>query len=214
MCRNALGIPHKASRPEHKHCTKTLCGARFFPKPAHACGYYNKRTFKCSRHKVRILQISRAFRLCTYALKCSVVFRAGGFAAQNHANDNSHSRNVIQKALNKTFAPEFLNRLDEIITFDQLSLDAITRIVDIELKALTNRIEQMGYMLNVNESAKHFLATKGYDVQFGARPLKRAIQNYLEDGIASLMVSGEVCPGDTINVTALEGASELEIRKG
>lgn len=140
--------------------------------------------------------------------------RGIGFAAQNHANDNSHSRNVIQKALNKTFAPEFLNRLDEIITFDQLSLDAITRIVDIELKALTNRIEQMGYTLNVNESAKHFLATKGYDVQFGARPLKRAIQNYLEDGIASLMVSGEVCPGDTINVTALEGASELEIRKG
>ena len=136
-----------------------------------------------------------------------------GFAAQSRANDNEYSRSVIQKALNKTFAPEFLNRLDEIITFDQLSLEAITRIVDIELGALAQRVGQIGYKLEVDESAKRFLATKGYDVQFGARPLKRAIQNYLEDGLSTLIVTEEVKPGDVISVTAQEGAVELDILK-
>lgn len=139
--------------------------------------------------------------------------RGIGFAAQSRANDNEYSRSVIQKALNKTFAPEFLNRLDEIITFDQLSLEAITRIVDIELGALAQRVEQIGYKLEVDESAKRFLATKGYDVQFGARPLKRAIQNYLEDGLSTLIVTEEVKPGDVISVTAQEGAAELDILK-
>ena len=139
--------------------------------------------------------------------------RGIGFAAQSRANDNEYSRSVIQKALNKTFAPEFLNRLDEIITFDQLSLEAITRIVDIELGALAQRVEQIGYKLEVDESAKRFLATKGYDVQFGARPLKRAIQNYLEDGLSTLIVTEEVKPGDVISVTAQEGAVELDILK-
>ena len=139
--------------------------------------------------------------------------RGIGFAAQSRANDNEYSRSVIQKALNKTFAPEFLNRLDEIITFDQLSLEAITRIVDIELGALVQRVEQIGYKLEVDESAKRFLATKGYDVQFGARPLKRAIQNYLEDGLSTLIVTEEVKPGDVISVTAQEGAAELDILK-
>ena len=139
--------------------------------------------------------------------------RGIGFAAQSRANDNEYSRSVIQKALNKTFAPEFLNRLDEIITFDQLSLEAITRIVDIELGALAQRVEQIGYKLEVDEGAKRFLATKGYDVQFGARPLKRAIQNYLEDGLSTLIVTEEVKPGDVISVTAQEGAAELDILK-
>ena len=139
--------------------------------------------------------------------------RGIGFAAQSRANDNEYSRSVIQKALNKTFAPEFLNRLDEIITFDQLTLEAITRIVDIELGALAQRVEQIGYKLEVDESAKRFLATKGYDVQFGARPLKRAIQNYLEDGLSTLIVTEEVKPGDVISVTAQEGAAELDILK-
>ena len=102
---------------------------------------------------------------------------------------------MIQKALNKTFAPEFLNRLDEIITFDQLSLDAITKIVDIELKGLYERVEAIGYKLVVENDAKKFLASKGYDVQFGARPLKRAIQNYLEDGLSELIVAAELQPG-------------------
>ena len=139
--------------------------------------------------------------------------RGIGFATQSRADDKEYSRGVIQKALNKTFAPEFLNRLDEIITFDQLSLDAITSIVDIELGALAKRVEQIGYKLEVDESAKRFLAAKGYDVQFGARPLKRAIQNYLEDGLSTLIVSDGVEAGDTISVTAKEGAAELDILK-
>ena len=107
-----------------------------------------------------------------------------GFAAQVRTDDKEYSRNVITKALNKSFAPEFINRLDEIITFDQLDLDALTRIIDIELKGLYSRVENIGYKLVIDEDAKKFVATKGYDVQFGARPLKRAIQNHLEDGIS------------------------------
>ncbi len=139
--------------------------------------------------------------------------RGVGFAAQNRTDDKEYSRGVIQKALNKTFSPEFLNRLDEIITFDQLSLDAITRIVDIELKGLYERLEGIGYHLQVDDAAKKFLATKGYDVQFGARPLKRAIQNYLEDGLSELIVSGGVQPGDTLSVTHEDGKDELTMQK-
>lgn len=136
-----------------------------------------------------------------------------GFAAQNRANDKEHSRSVIQKALNKAFAPEFLNRLDEIITFDQLSLEAITRIVDIELRGLYGRMEAIGYKLEVDDAAKKFLATKGYDVQFGARPLKRSIQTYLEDGLSEQIVAGQLQPGDTILVSAEEGKEGLTIAK-
>lgn len=139
--------------------------------------------------------------------------RGVGFAAQIRTDDKEYSRGVIQKALNKTFAPEFLNRLDEIITFDQLSLDAITKIVDIELKGLYERIESIGYKLSVDEDAKKFLATKGYDVQFGARPLKRAIQNYLEDGLSELIVSAEVQEGDTVRVSVDKEKDELSIHK-
>ena len=139
--------------------------------------------------------------------------RGVGFAAQNRTDDKEYSRGVIQKALNKTFSPEFLNRLDEIITFDQLSLDAITRIVDIELKGLFERLEGIGYRLQVDDTAKKFLATKGYDVQFGARPLKRAIQNYLEDGLSELIVSGGVQPGETVSVTHEDGKDELMMQK-
>lgn len=139
--------------------------------------------------------------------------RGVGFAAQNRTDDKEYSRGVIQKALNKTFSPEFLNRLDEIITFDQLSLEAITRIVDIELKGLYERLEGIGYHLQVDDAAKKFLATKGYDVQFGARPLKRAIQNYLEDGLSELIVSGGVQPGDTVSVTHEDGKDELTMQK-
>ena len=139
--------------------------------------------------------------------------RGVGFAAQNRTDDNEHSRSVIQKALNKTFAPEFLNRLDEIITFDQLSLEAITKIVDIELKGLYERVEAIGYKLVVEDDAKTFLASKGYDVQFGARPLKRAIQNHLEDGLSELIVAAELQPGDTVNVSVDKEKDELSIRK-
>ena len=102
--------------------------------------------------------------------------RGVGFAAQNRTDDREYSRGVIQKALNKTFSPEFLNRLDDIITFDQLAPEDIVKIVDIELNALYGRVEVTGYHLEVDGQAKQFLAKKGYDVQFGARPLKRAVQ--------------------------------------
>lgn len=139
--------------------------------------------------------------------------RGIGFSVPSQANDNERSRAVIQKALNKTFAPEFLNRLDEIITFDQLSLEAITRIVDIELKGVLKRVEEIGYRLTMDDNAKKFLATKGYDIQFGARPLKRAIQTYLEDELSEMIVSGSVQPGDTIQISIVEGADKLSLRK-
>lgn len=124
-----------------------------------------------------------------------------GFAAQVRTDDKEYSRSVITKALNKSFAPEFINRLDEIITFDQLDLDALTRIIDIELKGLYSRVKNIGYKLVIDEDAKKFVATKGYDVQFGARPLKRAIQNNLEDGISELILGSEMAVGDTIKVS-------------
>ena len=118
--------------------------------------------------------------------------------------DKQYARDIVQKALSKQFSPEFLNRLDEIITFDQLDLDAIKRIIEVELKGLYQRIEQIGYHIDLSDEAKEFVATKGYDVQFGARPLKRAIQNYLEDGISDIIVNGDKKPGDTIHITLNE----------
>lgn len=138
--------------------------------------------------------------------------RGVGFATQSRLDDKEFSRGVIQKALNKSFAPEFLNRIDEIITFDQLSLEAITKIIDIELKGLYNRIETIGYALAIEDKAKQFIASKGYDVQFGARPLKRAIQTYLEDGLSELIISSSLKDGDTINVVLNEEKDELEMK--
>ncbi|MBF1564613.1 MAG: ATP-dependent Clp protease ATP-binding subunit, partial [Prevotella salivae] len=113
-----------------------------------------------------------------------VGFNAGGNTGISlNDKDKEYARSIIQKSLSKQFAPEFLNRLDEIITFDQLDLKAIKKIIDIELKGLYKRIESLGYQLTITDNAKEFVATKGYDVQFGARPLKRAIQNYIEDGV-------------------------------
>ena len=123
--------------------------------------------------------------------------------------DKEHARSIVQKALSKQFSPEFLNRLDEIITFDQLDLEAIKQIIDIELRGLYNRIEQIGYSIDLSEEAKEFVATKGYDVQFGARPLKRAIQNYIEDGVSDLIVNGDLQPGATIHINLHENKNEL-----
>ena len=123
--------------------------------------------------------------------------------------DKEHARSIVQKALSKQFSPEFLNRLDEIITFDQLDMDAIKQIIDIELKGLYQRIEQIGYKIELSEEAKEFVASKGYDVQFGARPLKRAIQNYIEDGVSDLIVNGNLEPGATIHITLHENKNEL-----
>ena len=123
--------------------------------------------------------------------------------------DKEHARSIVQKALSKQFSPEFLNRLDEIITFDQLDLEAIKQIINIELKGLYQRIEQIGYKIDLSDKAKEFVANKGYDVQFGARPLKRAIQNHIEDGISDLIVNGNLEPGATIHITLHENKNEL-----
>ena len=123
--------------------------------------------------------------------------------------DKEYARSIIQKSLSKQFAPEFLNRLDEIITFDQLDLDAIKQIIDIELKGLFKRVGDMGYQLKITNEAKEFVATKGYDVQFGARPLKRAIQNYIEDGLCEIILSDKEKSGETITISKKKGKDEL-----
>jgi ATP-dependent Clp protease ATP-binding subunit ClpC len=139
-----------------------------------------------------------------------VGFSAGSTSALAlNEQDKQHARDIVQKALSKQFSPEFLNRLDEIITFDQLDLEAIKRIIDVELKGLYQRIEQIGYKIDLSEEAKEFVATKGYDVQFGARPLKRAIQNYIEDGISDLIVNGNLPLGSVIHITLKENKNEL-----
>ena len=139
-----------------------------------------------------------------------VGFTAGGqMGLSIDDRDKEYARSIIQKALSKQFAPEFLNRLDEIITFDQLDLEAIKRIVDIELKGLYKRIEQMGYQLEISDKAKEFVATKGYDVQFGARPLKRAIQNYIEDGVCERIIDGSIPTGSIIKIDKHAEKEEL-----
>ncbi|MBR4480450.1 MAG: ATP-dependent Clp protease ATP-binding subunit [Prevotella sp.] len=141
--------------------------------------------------------------------------RGVGFGASGstglalNEKDKQYARDIVQKALSKQFSPEFLNRLDEIITFDQLDIEAIKRIIDVELKGLYQRIEQIGYKIDLSDEAKEFVATKGYDVQFGARPLKRAIQNYIEDGISDMIVNGNLPLGSIIHITLHENKNEL-----
>lgn len=123
-----------------------------------------------------------------------------GFTAQTGENEKERANSVIRKALNKSFAPEFINRLDEIVTFDQLDIASLEKIIDIELAGLYKRIEGCGYHLLLDQEAKRFVAEKGYDVQFGARPLKRSIQNHLEDGLVELIINEEPQAGDTLHV--------------
>lgn len=129
-----------------------------------------------------------------------VGFNAGGTGLAMDEKDKEYARSIIQKSLSKQFSPEFLNRLDEIITFDQLDLNAIKKIIDIELRGLYKRVEDLGYHLEISDAKKEFVAEKGYDVQFGARPLKRAIQNYIEDTVCEKILSGELKPGDTVKI--------------
>lgn len=112
----------------------------------------------------------------------------GGVGFKNAEPTKEQSQAVISKALNRAFSPEFLNRVDDIIMFDQLSRDAIFSIIDIELADFYKRMEGLGYRLTLSQKAKDFIADKGYDRQFGARPLKRAIQKYLEDDLAELLL--------------------------
>ena len=139
-----------------------------------------------------------------------VGFNAGGTSALAlNEQDKEHARQIVQKALSKQFSPEFLNRLDEIITFDQLDLTAIKQIIDVELSGLYKRIGDLGYQIDLSDAAKQFVAEKGYDVQFGARPLKRAIQSYIEDGISELIVNSDLPEGATIHISKEEGKEEL-----
>ena len=136
-----------------------------------------------------------------------------GFAKDERAGDKEYSRAVIQKALNKRFAPEFINRIDEIINFDQLGKEAIINIVDLELAQIIKRVTELGYNIEMTAEAKSFLADKGYDIQYGARPLKRALQNYVEDEISELLLDGALQPGDTIVATAGEQKLKFEVKR-
>jgi len=123
-----------------------------------------------------------------------------GVGFNTKESDPEHTHGVLTKALNKAFAPEFLNRIDDIIMFDALSKEAIFKIIDVELKGFYKRCEELGISLNITDAAKTFIAEKGYDAQFGARPLKRAIQKYLEDPLAEIILSGKPVGGATIRV--------------
>lgn len=114
--------------------------------------------------------------------------------------DREYSHSVLSKALNKAFSPEFLNRIDDVIIFETLDRDAIFKIIDIELAGFYRRIKGLGYSITISDEAKNFIASKGCDVQFGARPLKRAVQKYLEDELAELLLSGKAAEGDEIIV--------------
>jgi ATP-dependent Clp protease ATP-binding subunit ClpC len=124
-------------------------------------------------------------------------------------DDREFSRGVIQKALNKTFAPEFLNRVDDVVHFDQLDKESINKIVDLELNGFYKRVEKLGYTLEITEKAKTFITTKGYDVQFGARPLKRAIQKYLEDELAEIIIQSSATEGDMIRIDYDEESKKM-----
>lgn len=140
-------------------------------------------------------------------------FNAGGLTKSvMDEKDKEYARSIIQKSLSKQFSPEFLNRLDEIITFNQLDIDAIKRIIDIELRGLFGRVHDMGYEIQITDKAKELVATKGYDVQFGARPLMRAIQTYIEDGVCELLLGGKLKKGDTISIGKNPNREELTFK--
>ncbi|MDR0657383.1 MAG: ATP-dependent Clp protease ATP-binding subunit [Mediterranea sp.] len=138
--------------------------------------------------------------------------RGVGFATQSRLDDKEYARSVIRKTLNKSFAPEFINRVDEIITFDHLHLDAIKKIIDIELAELLERMDAIGYKIIIDEKAREFVANKGYDVRFGARPLKRAIQTCLEDGLAELIVGSQINSGDSVHISLNEEKNGLDMK--
>ena len=121
-----------------------------------------------------------------------------GFSTSSASDSKKMSQGLIQKALNKQFSPEFINRIDEIITFDQLDFDSIKTIFGLELQGLRGRIESLGYKFELEDDAVDFIARKGYDKQYGARPLRRAIQTYIEDPVSEMIVEELISEGDTI----------------
>ena len=134
-----------------------------------------------------------------------------GFSHEGSAEqDKKLARSIIEKAIQKQFAPEFLNRIDNVVYFDQLDEEAIQRIVEIELKPLANRVHSMGYELEVEDSARLLLGKKGYDVQYGARPLKRAIQELVEDPLCEVIMEG--VPQGAILVATTNDSEKIEIK--
>ena len=126
------------------------------------------------------------------------------------ADDNSKS--IIENALKKTFAPEFLNRIDDVIVFNALEKEDIDLIIEIELKKLYARVAELGYQLSLSDKAKAFIAEKGFDRQFGARPLKRAIQKYVEDALAEEIITSKIASGDEIFMDLDEASQELTVK--
>ena len=136
--------------------------------------------------------------------------------AAREKQSEEYSSSVIQNALKKAFAPEFLNRIDDVIVFSSLNQEDIHKIIELELSALIQRIESNGYKINISPEAKDFIAQKGFDPQYGARPLKRAIQKYIEDGLAEEIISGRVVEGDQISIDLEDGAvkiNKMKVRK-
>ncbi len=139
--------------------------------------------------------------------------RGVGFSTnQTPEQENEHAKYIIQKALKKTFAPEFLNRIDDVVMFNQLEKKHIHQIIDIEIEDLYKRVESLNYKLKISPAAKDFIAEKGYDPQFGARPLKRAIQKYLEDEMAEIIIKASISQGDTISVGFDKKNQKLQMR--
>jgi ATP-dependent Clp protease ATP-binding subunit ClpC len=136
-----------------------------------------------------------------------------GFNTQaRQESTNEYAKSVIHKALKNAFAPEFLNRIDDVVLFNALTRDDLHQIIDIELKGLYDRINVLGYQIKLNPAAKDFIVEKGYDIQYGARPLKRAIQKYLEDPMAEVLISADIAEGDTINVGFDSKKEEITVK--
>jgi ATP-dependent Clp protease ATP-binding subunit ClpC len=131
--------------------------------------------------------------------------------ASKEAQSESHAKGIIESALKKSFAPEFINRIDDVIIFNALELEHINLIIDIELEKLIKRIEEIGYKVKLSDKAKNFIAEKGFDKQYGARPLKRAIQKYVEDILAEEIVASKLKEGNTILLDYSEGSEQLSI---
>jgi ATP-dependent Clp protease ATP-binding subunit ClpC len=134
-----------------------------------------------------------------------------GTSSKNEQADE-HAKSVIEGALKKSFAPEFLNRIDDVIIFNTLERENIHAIIDIELEKLLNRISDLGYTLNLSEKAKDYIADKGFDKKYGARPLNRAIQKYIEDALAEEIVNSKLSEGDTISMDLDDKKNELTIK--
>jgi ATP-dependent Clp protease ATP-binding subunit ClpC len=135
-----------------------------------------------------------------------------GFATKTREDTaKEHTKSVIQKALKRTFAPEFLNRIDDVVIFNTLSREDIHKIIDIELKGLYDRVKALGFEIRLSDEAKDYVLDKGYDVQYGARPLKRAIQKYLEDSMAETIIKSSLVEGDTLLVDFDKEKEEITI---